>query len=197
MDIYTAIKQDKIDRVKYLLKKYRYDDPPSDSDSDSDLDLDSDSDSDSDESVCYQLPMITAIKFNRVNIIKLLLKHKINVNRRIFSNSTYLIYLSQFHSKTPMDFKKIALLLLENGAWLNAKNDYGKTALDFAIINKNETLIKILHQWPLIKAQRLYRKNLARKKLKARLKARKTLEKALIIKTKIPIGLIKKIKQGV
>lgn len=197
MDIYTAIKQNQIDRVKYLLKKYKYDDPPSFSDSDSDYDSDSENDSDSDESFMKELPMLTAIYFNRVNIIKLLLKHKIKVNRRINENLTYLMYLSKIPPEHNIDFKNIALILLENGAWLNAKNDYGKTAMEFAIANKNESLIEILQQWPLIKAQRIYRKNRARKKLKDKLKARKTLEKTLIIKTKIPIGVIKNIKQGV
>lgn len=141
------------------------------------------------------LPIATAGIYNRINIVKLLLKHNPKLNTRNSKKQTPLIIIAKWNTKEGSAI--IAKLLLGKGAWLNAKDNKGEKAMDYAVKNKNLPLIEILHQWPLIKAQRLFKRNLARKRFIRRLKERKTLEKALIIKTKIPIELIKKIKRHV
>jgi len=141
------------------------------------------------------LPITIAGMYNKIKIVKLLLKHELHLNMKDYSGSTPLIIISRLNKKPESAI--IAKLLLENGAWLNAKNGMGKKAIDYAIKNKNIPLIEILHQWPLIKAQRLFKRNLARKRFIRRLTERKQLEKALILKTSIPIEIIKKIKRHV
>jgi ankyrin repeat protein len=141
------------------------------------------------------LPITTAGVYNRIDIVKLLLKHNPKLNIRNSIKQTPLMIIAKWN--TEEGSATIARLLLEKGAWLNAKDNKGKKAIDYAIKKNNIPLIEILHRWPLIKAQRLFKKNLARKRLVRRLKERKILEKALIIKTKLPLGVIKKIKRHV
>ncbi|MCL2312854.1 MAG: ankyrin repeat domain-containing protein, partial [Firmicutes bacterium] len=90
---------------------------------------------------CWAKALVFAVEKNQIGILaKLLEKKDVNLDF-VFSktNMTLLILGSK------KDYKDVVERLLENGNIdVNAKDTYGKTALDYANDNKNETIVTLL-----------------------------------------------------
>ena len=80
--------------------------------------------------------LITGIK--NVNIVKMLIANKADVNWRDGFNTTALMYAASNGNK------EIVMLLLENGADINDNDGMGNTTLSAAKESKNEELIKFI-----------------------------------------------------
>lgn len=86
----------------------------------------------------YGSPLMAATVKGYINIVKLLLKHKADVDIADANKITALHYATMF-KKT-----EIVKLLVDAGADANIKDANGKSALDHAITLKEEEIIKIL-----------------------------------------------------
>ena len=85
--------------------------------------------------------LCTAINIGKeIAIVKLLLQYKADVNWKDAFNSTPLMYAAAKGDKN------MVLLLLDNGADINANDGKGNTVLTAAIESKNEELIKFIEE---------------------------------------------------
>ncbi|WP_293305400.1 ankyrin repeat domain-containing protein [Pedobacter sp. UBA5917] len=82
--------------------------------------------------------LITAVNNKNVDIVKLLLENKADVNWRDGFNTTALMYAAAKANRTIID------MLLDNGADINANDGKGNTVLSAAKESKNEELIKYI-----------------------------------------------------
>ncbi len=85
--------------------------------------------------------LMLAVKHNRYNTVKLLIKYNLNVNRQPYSGKTALMIASK------MGNDKMVKLLLENGADINQKDREGLTALDYAQRDGKTSTVELLKQY--------------------------------------------------
>ena len=81
-------------------------------------------------------------KEKNVNIVKLLIEHKININHHDKYKNTALHYAVKYDSK-----KELIKLLLDNGAKVDIKNIQGKTPIDIAIEKGRKDIVDLLKKY--------------------------------------------------
>jgi len=82
--------------------------------------------------------LITAINNDNIEIVKLLISTKADVNWKDGFNTTALMYAAAKGNKD------IVILLLDNGADINATDGQGNTVLTAAKESKNQDVIKLI-----------------------------------------------------
>jgi len=83
-------------------------------------------------------PLLFAAQENDYSLVKLLLESKANPNKTDFSGTPPIMYTSNV---------EIIKLLVDNKADLHLKNDYGSSALDWALESNNQKLINLLQYY--------------------------------------------------
>jgi ankyrin repeat protein len=84
---------------------------------------------------------LMGVCFKRLcKMAKLLLEYKVAIDQQNFNRANALIFAATFGAE---DILKI---LLENGADPSIRDNYNKTALDYALIQENENIIKWLRK---------------------------------------------------
>lgn len=82
--------------------------------------------------------LILAVQQNRVDIVKLLIEHKANVNIKDNQGWSALTYASRY------EYCDIAKLLLKNDAKINESDNFGYTPLMIAVMNGHLEMVKLL-----------------------------------------------------
>lgn len=82
---------------------------------------------------------LMGVCFKRLDkIAQLLLEYKTNLNQLNYNGATALIFAATFGADN------IIKMLIEKGADKTVRDNYNKTALDYAILQENETTIQLL-----------------------------------------------------
>lgn len=92
---------------------------------------------------CAQTALMYACEFKSKDIVEYLIKHGAEVNAKTNHGSTALIYTFLTYAKNDENNLKITKLLLENGAYVNARGEYG-TALIYAVKYWSREVVKVL-----------------------------------------------------
>jgi len=95
-----------------------------------------------------RIPLHSAAYYGQVDAVQLLLRYKADVKCEDFFGWTALHYLGMGriwdHREDPQKFERVAQLLLEHGADVNARNPIGSTPLHTAAFHGNVTVACVL-----------------------------------------------------
>ena len=79
-----------------------------------------------------------ALAHNNANMVKFLVKHAVDINGSAYGEMPLIVWAAK------NNMTKAVQILIDNGADIHAKSTDGTTALDYALLNRDYDLVKIL-----------------------------------------------------